>query len=252
MSGWLRGIVLGSALAACTSFGSAPPSLGAGGQDAGLEAGPDAGMGATPITFVKVLATDFNGKGSGTLTLPAVAPHDALIVPFEYATDTDLVSVTDSAGDSFTLVPNPPHRRVDGTRRGIAAAFDVKGGTTDITVKITLGALPPPVFFTVYAHEYAGIVPTNAIDLMEVNDVASKGELSLTSGIGTTSAPHELVFAFATGSGLQPGANFTQRSTYNQNLTEDREVLSAGPYEATATAETPADWIMLMATFRGR
>jgi hypothetical protein len=245
-------------VAACTSFGSAAPAPG---QDAGLEAGPDAGlevgpdsaMGATPITFVKVLPNSFNLKGSGTLTLPDVAPHNALIVAFDYSTETDLVAVTDSAGDSFTLVPSPPHRGPDRTQ-GIAAAFDVKGGTTDITLTITLGVLPPPDFFEVYAHEYAGIALTNAIDVSKANDGNTPNDLSVTSGIGTTSARHELVFGFLSGDIGQPqfGAGFTERSTYNGNLTEDREVVNSGPYEATAALMTPGPWTMVMATFRGR
>src|SRR5262249_17382183 len=148
--------------------------------------------------------------------------------------------------------PNPPNRGPDGIHRGIALALDVKGGTTEITV--TLGPGPTGTgVFEVYAHEYAGIAATNAVDVILAGSGNAADGPRVTSGAGTTSAPHELVFGFVSGTvSVSPGASFNPRSTFDRNLTEDREVLSVGSYEATATAGPSGEWTMLMATLRGR
>jgi hypothetical protein len=235
----------------CAPFGTTAGSS----SDAGVSSGDaDGGFGSgqdAAIAFVRVVPKAFPDAGIATIDFGEVNAHDALIVAFDYSANIDLVQLTDSAGDTFSLTPNPPHRVADSGRQGIATSLDVKGGPTIITM--TVGEAPTPMaYFDVYTHEYAGIATP---DLVRVNDGTGAPGLAVTSGIGTTSAAPELLFGFGAGHvPLLPGNNFNGRSTFNRNVTEDRVVMATGPYDATAVVagQSTGSWTMLMATFRGR
>ena len=73
----------------------------------------------------------------------------------------------------------------------------------------------------------------------------------MNSGSATTTNANDLIFAAgaSTHTVTAAGAGFTTRRSDFGNLTEDRVVTSAGAYNATATQNSPA-WVMHMVAFR--
>jgi hypothetical protein len=73
----------------------------------------------------------------------------------------------------------------------------------------------------------------------------------MNSGSMATNFTNELIFGIGTSDIVDaPGAGFTSRNTFNNNMTEDRLVTSTGSYNATETHASGNAWTMLMATFR--
>ena len=72
------------------------------------------------------------------------------------------------------------------------------------------------------------------------------------SGSATTTNGNDLIFGAGSSSGgvNAAGTGFTSRLNGNGSRTEDRNVTSAGSYNATAT-QNGARWVMHMAAFKG-
>ncbi len=103
-------------------------------------------------------------------------------------------------------------------------------------------------FGIVYAHEYAGI---NAVNPVDVTAAASGSSASMSSGTVTTTSANDLIFgAGVSGSTVtRAGTSFTVRDLMYGNITEDRIANSPGSYSATATQDSGA-WAMQVVAFR--
>jgi len=166
---------------------------------------------------------------------------DLILVAFDYATNATPSSVTDSQGNVFTAIgaqltsPGGSHSRV-------YYAKNIKGGAD--TVTITLSATS--AWLEVYLSEYSGVDPTNPIDAQAG---ASGGAGAVSSGSATTTAAGDVIYGYCVADATCTfGSGFTARSTFNNNLIEDKPAATAGTYSATATANN--GWTMQMVALR--
>jgi hypothetical protein len=138
---------------------------------------------------------------------------------------------------------------VDGTAAlspWIAIAENVHAGQDTVTATVPKSSN----VILLMAHEYEGI----ALSASFITGESATGMNTAKDGaacnpIAVSTAPL-LVFGFVTSGVVTVGTNFTQRSTLDANLTEDRVVASAGTYPVTATAS--GNWTALGAAFKGR
>ena len=96
--------------------------------------------------------------------------------------------------------------------------------------------------------EYGGISTVTPIDVT----VGATGTATTNdSGPAITTHAHDLIFgANATSVGtVAAGAAFTQRLLVAGDIAEDREVATAGTYQATATQSATGVWVMRLVAF---
>lgn len=202
------------------------------------DAAPDA---PEPIGFVQNMDGHVNTITANVTFAAPIGAHHAIVACFDFNSNGVTVSdVSDSLGNTYAVIAGPFDRV--GWRHYIAFAADSAPGVDTISITCTQ--------FTsmqIYLHEYAGI---RAVDQTAMAEGASTAADGMASGFATTTSAPELIFGYGeTGRG-GVGSGFTQRSSLDGNLTEDRIVDIAGDYQATATMVTGSDWTMMMATFR--
>jgi hypothetical protein len=208
-------------LMGCGRIGFAPIIDGSG--DSGTRSTPgfvqyNDGMGATtapPISYVA-----------------PVAAHDLLVVTVGFDTATRvLTSVTDTTGDTFTILPELAADANQG--RYVAYAIANTSAVETITPVVSGSGI-----VIVRVHEYAGVDPTHPLDAFTTNTGSACGTDAMAVQI-TTAYDHELVFVYAASAGVtSAGAGFTGHSTISDGVTEDRVEPSAGSQLATATCTT--------------
>jgi hypothetical protein len=216
------------------------------------------------------------GAGCGRIFDPAPTstPPDFVQVGFNFTTDTSLsvsfekpigsgntivialdvfgpetaavTAVTDTLGNHFTVL-GPFDSSVE--RHYLAYAEDTVPGTDAITAAVDTAAS-----LELYIHEYSGLAPAASLDAVQWANGSSLAVDGMQSGFATTTAPVEVVFAFAecTSGTCASGTGFTLRSHGHGNVTEDHIVTSIGSYQAVATSLDSATWTIVMATFRAR
>jgi hypothetical protein len=230
-----------------------------GGGDFFIGAGSNLFPDAAPWSFVQVASSPPQAVPVHTVTATypgTQAAGNFNIVVVGWRGQNALVqSVTDSAGNSYTLATGP----VTGTllRQYIYFAANIKGGANTVTVTWTPAnnATTPDVRIL----EYAGVVPEGSLDQPEnsLDPMAQASGTSATSQCGpvTITSANELIFAANTTSGAagapSAGSGYTGRIiTSNENIAEDQLASAIGSYSATAPLTTSGNWVMQMATFR--
>jgi hypothetical protein len=182
-----------------------------------------------------------------TLTLPSVSTSGNLIVlSFNHSDQSISVSsVTDSAGNSYTLAVGPTNW---GTEKAYTYyAANIKGGS-QITITITLSAAPS-LYGEFYVAEYSGVATTNPLDQTSVGTGTGT---AFDSGSKTTTQASELIYGFVdSGGNATVDPSFTARETLNQNALADRTVSSTGSYHFFGTLGSSTGWVAHMATFKG-
>jgi hypothetical protein len=180
-----------------------------------------------------------------------VTEHNTIIVAVDVtpASATPAPVITDSLQNRYAVVAGP--YSVSGALQlYLAAAFDVAGGTDNVTV--TWSGAPN---VDLYIHEYAGLAAVDAIDGTSTARGTSSDADSVASASVTVTAPNELLFAFvgADSADVTVGSGFYLGVTFIGNLTEDRVIEQPGTYQATATVTTSGyAWGVLLAAFKGK
>jgi hypothetical protein len=156
---------------------------------------------------------------------------------------TDLTSVTDNAGNTYTIVDNVAR---GGGFNGCLASFylaNITNAPTSITA--TLGTANA---CEIMVSEYSGVATTSPLDghAMQFQGSPGTGANGVTSGNITTTINGDLIFGGVTdtngsSNGLAAGSGFASRilnNTANGNFqtTEDQIQASAGVIAATFTA----------------
>ena len=120
-----------------------------------------------------------------------------------------------------------------------------RGGGNTVTATFATGITS---FGIVYIHEYSGLDPNNPLD---VTSSAVGTTAAMSSGAVTTTHANDLLFGAGASSSVVTagGAGYTVRSTASGNLTEDRSVTATGSYAATATQDSNA-WVMQVVAFK--
>jgi hypothetical protein len=167
------------------------------------------------------------------------------------STSTQIVTVTDSAGNTYTDAVSQT-QTADGSQVHLFYAKNIAGGANTVTAHFS-GSNGHP-WLAVY--EYSGLSKTAPLD--QKASAQGNSTTPSTGATPTTLAANELAFV---GSGLPAGVSGTARagSGYTQALqstgasradTETRAVSAAGAYTGTFTLSTAANWSAVIATFK--
>jgi len=124
-------------------------------------------------------------------------------------------------------------------------AKNVAGGANTVTATF---ATAISSFGLLYIHEYSGI---DKVDPLDVTKSATGTASAMTTGTVATTNASDLLFGAGASRGkvTQPGAGFTARSSAFGNMTMDRNVTVAGSYAATATQNSNA-WVLQLVAFK--
>lgn len=234
-----NGTVAGGSDAATALDGSGDGSGGgdSSAADADGKAGDDGGVVST--AFVQVMGLSMN-SGAGTATLKGVGAHNAIVCAFTHDS-TGTVAVSDGTSATYaTLVGPTPNT---GSHSSILAALDVAGGDTTLSVSIPGGTTPS--YMVVYIMEYAGLL---GFDVGAANNGGGTVADGMNATVTTTHA-NDLLVGYGFSGRVAVGTGFTARSTYSNNLIEDRLLGDPGSYRATATMTNGQGWQMLAASF---
>ena len=198
---------------------------------------------SSSASFVQQGAGTTRGNSSSlTLSFPAnTLAGDLLLVAFDYANGVTPSAVTDSQGNSFTLVRNPLTTPA-GAVSSVYYAKNIKGGADTVTVTLSANSS----YLEVYLSEYSGINPTSPIDA-EAGASGTAGAVS--SGAAKTTVAGDMIYSFCVADwACTAGSGFTTRSTLDSNLIEDMVAGNPGQYAATGTANK--GWSMLMVALK--
>jgi glucose/arabinose dehydrogenase/PKD repeat protein len=202
-----------------------------------------AAQAATP-SFVQGAA---NEVGSGTTNAVPFAQNNTagnLIAVYVLWNNSGAATLADSRGNAYA-VGAARTAWGNGWSSQTFYAKNIAGGANTVTATF---ATSISSFAIVYIQEYAGLDKVNPLD---VSASATGSTSAMSSGAVTTTSANDLLF----GGGASinhvtaPGAGFTARSKAFGNLTEDRTVTSTGSYAATATQNSNA-WVMQLVAFR--
>ena len=179
-----------------------------------------------------------------TLSLPFSAntvAGDLILVGFGFDTSATSSSVTDSQGNTFTQVGTQLTTPGD-ARSVVYFAKNIKGGADTVTVSLSANS----AYIELYLAEYSGIDQTNPIDA-QAGFSGSAGTVS--SGNATTAHAGDVIYGFCEADwACTAGSGFAARSTYVDNLTEDKTAGSPGSYAATGSADN--GWTMQMVALK--
>ncbi len=169
---------------------------------------------------------------------------NVVIVGWNDSTAT-VKSVTDSAGNTYTLAIGP----TTGTAlsESIYYAKNIVGSSTNtVTVTFNQGAVLPDVRIL----EYSGVATSNPLDV----SVGASGNSNIAdSGFVTTTAANELIIGANTVNtgNIMAGAPFTIRTitSPNSDLAADQLVNVIGSYHSWAPLTVSGPWVMQTVTF---
>ena len=206
---------------------------------------PSASAAATP-TFKQVRAKEITSGTLNSLAFSSANTTGNLIVVYLMWTNTDSVSVTDTRGNAYTSIGSRTMWGANSNNSSqVFYAKNVAAGSNTVRASFATAISSSA---DMYIHEYSGIDKADPLDVSAVNRGTAA---AMNSGSATTSNANDLIFgAGASASAVnQSGSGFTSRSTRFGNRTEDKNVTSAGPYNATANQNGNA-WVMHMAAFK--
>ena len=173
---------------------------------------------------------------------------NVIVVGWNDSTAT-VSSVTDTAGNSYTLAVGPTV--ISGVAsqsiyyaRNIAAS---SAGANTVTVAFSTGAQYPDIRIL----EYSGADKVNPVD---VAAASSNNSGSSNSGLVSTTSPNDLLFGANLVQSLTTGAGsgFISRllTAPDGDIAEDSMVTTTGSYSATAPLSSSSQWIMQLVAFR--
>ena len=165
-----------------------------------------------------------------SLSFPAnTTAGNLILVSFDFDSNATLSSVSDSLGNLFTEVGSQL-TSPGGARSRVYFAKNIKGGPDTVTVNLSANS----AWIEVYVSEYSGVDTVNPIDGQAG---ASGSSTSVSSGNATTTVTGDVIYGYCVGdSACTVGSGFTARSTFNNNLVEDKTASSPGSYAATGSA----------------
>jgi len=193
----------------------------------------------TPQSTVSSLSAAYSSaQTAGDLNLVIVGWND---------TSAAVQSVTDSAGNTYTLAFGPT--KGTGLSESIYYAKNIlASGSNTVTVTFNQGATKPDVRIL----EYSGVATSNPLD---VSTGASGSTYIADSGYVNTNAANELIVGASMVQGtttVMAGAPFTPRviTSPNSDLAADRLVNVPGSYHSWEPLNASGNWVMQVVTFK--
>jgi hypothetical protein len=228
----VRYAVAGLALIACGRFDFDPPN------HVGDAAG-DAPGSAARIAPRFIQYQDGVQMPASTLSISfgeAVMSGDLIVVTVAFVATplATLTALTDTTGDTFTVLPVLVATPT--TASYVAYAFASSTATETVTTTLSAQA----TLLAVRVHDYAGVDPAQPVDMYATATGSASGSDAIAVPI-TTSNPNDLLFAYAisaTGAATV-GTDFVPLSTVSGDVTEDRLAAQPGTYMATASTLNP-------------
>ena len=193
-------------------------------------------------SFVQAAASTTSVSASSfslSFTANTVA-GDLILVGFDF-TGTTPSSLTDTQGNTYTEV-GAQLTSPGGARSVVFYAKNIKGGADTVTVKLSANS----PYIEEYITEYSGVDPTSPIDAQAGSSGSSS---SVTSGSATTTISGDVIYGFCIADrACTVGTGFSARSTFDDNLIEDKTSGSPGGYAATGSAN--GGWTMQMVALK--
>jgi hypothetical protein len=165
-----------------------------------------------------------------------------------YNTTSHVASVTDTAGNVYTLAAGPTTQAQAGTQ-SLYYAANISAAAAGNRVTVAMDS--PAPYPDVRIAEYAGVDPSNPIDAGA--DGTGTGSVSATAAFTTTHAYDLIVGAnYVTSHTTAAGGGFTSRviTVPDGSILEDRVVTATGTYSAQAYI-SQGSWVMDAVAFRG-
>jgi hypothetical protein len=204
-----------------------------------------------PLAFVQaanaVPQTPQTGVSAAFTGVQAAGNLNVVIIGW-YNTTSQVTSVTDTAGNTYTLAAGPTIESTAGTQV-IYYAANIQAAAAGNSITVTFNAAVP--YPDLRIAEYAGVNPNSPLDTG--SEATGSSQIS-NSGAFVTSHAYDLIVAgnYVTSTTTSSGPGFTNRGiTYpDGSIIEDRIVTVAGSYSAQAIMN-PGFWIMQAVAFRG-
>lgn len=203
------------------------------------------------ISFVKMKQNDQTANTNNIATGAFSATTGNFIVcRVAYNTTSgSLISVTDTASNSYSLATGPTTLPSSTWRQELWYAYNITGsGTLNITA--TLSATFN-IWKQISCNEYSGVQATS--DPKE-SVIGATGSSSLTSSAGplTTSQGGSLLYGslLLSGGTGEPGNSSIQRSAQNGDATEDRIANFSGSHYVRFSHSGLSDWVVQAAAFK--
>ena len=199
---------------------------------------------ATPA-FVQARAREIASGTVNSLAFNSANGAGNLIVVYVVWDNPGSATISDSRGNTYAAAQAATRWQGSQWSAQVFYARNVAAGANTVTA--TFGTAITS-FGIIYIHEYAGIDKVSPLD---VSRSATGTSRAMSSGSATTTNASDLILGAGASSNNVTGAGsgFTTRSSAFGNLTEDRNVTSTGSYAATATQNSNA-WVMQMVAFK--
>jgi hypothetical protein len=171
----------------------------------------------------------------------------AVAVAWANTTQT-LTSVTDSQGNTYTLVNNPTNGTDTTARFAMAYALNVTGGASFVVTANFSG--DPGAWCSIAAHEASGVMTSSAFDGSAVQfdvNVPDGTANALNSTAITTTVDGDYIFAAAAAEGLAWGATISAGTGYTLEVDGG----AAGDYATASQIQTSAGSIEALFTQTG-
>ena len=207
---------------------------------------PSIVMGASPTHVQTVSGQTHTAAQTFSMVLTSTstptAPN-ALVAAVGYPGTVTISSVTDTEGNTFTLVGSQLNTAT-GNESSTFYTNSLKAGSDTVTV--TFSGQSSFVFLLL--SEYLGQAQSNIV-LDTKAGAYGPAAGAVSSGNGTTTAAGDLIYGYCHPHlGCSAGTGFTTRSPAGGMLIEDMAAGAAGSYAATGTAT--GSWTMQMAAFK--
>ncbi len=187
---------------------------------------------STISTVGTTQASSNNGSKQWSVGVTPLA-GDALLVGCDFNAGTTFVGVSDSAGDSFTLVAPEADSPNFAARAYLAS--NVKGGSTTVSCSASSG----PPNNEIYVTELKGVSLSAPVD--KVQSVA--GSTGSATGSLTTTNANEFLWAYITSGEVTNASGWTSLSGYDGNLVTSKT--QATPAAVQAGFPVTQDWTLV-------
>lgn len=212
------------------------------------------------MAIARVNTANGSASGSGTTVATGAQNHTAgntieVWITWE-DTSTTVTQVTDTAGNTYSILTAPTP---DGVRGTMAYATNITGHATNV-VTATLGSAAP--FKNIVAVQYSGLATSSVLDKQNTGTSGGGAGVQVSTGAtGTTSQADEQlgVGVGCYGSvSCTPGANWTEVFDSGAVKFYERIVAATGSYLVDASTTSPDElqlsssqnWVAVIGTFK--
>jgi glucose/arabinose dehydrogenase len=200
---------------------------------------------AAPPQFVQTRAKEIRSGATNALAFNSANTAGNLVVVYLVWSNTNAVTVSDSRGNAYAAALGRTTWG-SGWSAQVFYARNVAGGANTVTATFATAIAS---FATLYLHEYSSVDKLSPLD---VSRVATGTASAMSSGAVATTNANDLLFGAGASRDTvtQAGSGYTTRASSFGNRTMDQNVTSTGSYAATATQNSNA-WVMQVVAFKG-